>query len=257
MQLHPQQLAAQFEQVGVTPSTPMQRVLDTFTALQAARDANHSATAHAAAADGKLTPANAAKLLTEHAQRLVVADKIRAAFDDFESPLSAAWYAAIREAHADLLNQLRECFAEPAGIVQSAGRFFGPDARSDDVLAGGPEAVTAWQQLAEATAALAAIRSVRVQIADIANEGEQSAAWWVASISDAAALERAERAYMSPGNAFLSLANTGFELRLNSAAEANRLIAKAQRVTTERQAKAEEERAAAFRATLPDFTPAG
>ena len=257
MQLHPQQLAAQLEQVGVRPSPPMQEVLDTFTALQAARDANHTATAQTATADGKLTPTNAAKLLTEHAQRLVVADKIRAAYDDFENPLRRVWYAAIREAHADLLEQLRERFAEPANVAQSAGRFFGSDPTPDDILAGGPEAVELWQRLSDALSALSAIRSVRAQIADIAGEGDQQAAWWVANVSDAPSLQLAHRVFSGTGDAFLNLAHAGFELALNSAAEADRIVATAQRVTTERQAKADQERAAAFRATLPDFTPAG
>lgn len=253
MQQPPQYFARELDAIGVTITKSMRSVLDTLSALQACRDTNHAEAARLDSSGDRLTAGNAAAKLKEHATCLVVADKVATAYLDFESTCNAAWYEAVRSAHASLFGQLRERFAEHAAVVQTAGLYFGSDATDGEVLAGGVEAVAVWQKLSDATGKLILVRSCRVQLAEIAHEGEQSVEWYIDGAADAEALDLARRVYAEPGDVFLNLAHAGFTLRLNSPAEAAKVAAGAQAVSDARETEAREAALAEHRASWPAF----
>ena len=249
----PTTFARQLETVGVALPAEATAALTTLATLRETTDAQPAASLPDMAT---LTPKNAAQLLTEHAQRLNTLEKMATALPQFEGIAVNQFRTTIRDNADKLLIGLRTPFDEAASVVQVAGRHFPPGASDSHVLAAGPDAAAAWHQLGAALATLDTIRSIRVQIGDLAGHGEQRPEWYIDGASDATALEAAHRAYYATGNAFHGLAAAGFTLRLNTEAEATQVAAHARQVSNDREAAEREQALAAHREEWAPFLAA-
>ncbi|CAN5322016.1 hypothetical protein BH11ACT1_BH11ACT1_18080 [soil metagenome] len=236
----PSTFTRQLESVHVELPKAARVALDALTALRTALDT--TPTANDFEAPGKLTAASAADALHELARRLTVHEKSGAAHVELQRIAVTQFHKAIRSNADQLITALRKPFDEAATIVHTAGRHFPPGASHAAILAAGPEAASAWHQLGAAITQLDTIRSLRMQIGDVAGHGEQTVEWYIESATDAKALEAAQRAYTGVGNAFHALAAAGFTLRLNTEDEAHKVANLAVKVSTER-AKADEDAA--------------
>jgi hypothetical protein len=189
---------------------------------------------------GTLTPENIRARMIEAATVAAAAERIRLAAQTIEQGVIGTVNAWIRADAANIIKAMRPTFDKAAATVQTAGKHFAPNATAAQVLDGGAAAAAAHEKLADALATLDRLRTLRVAVAYVAREGEQTATWWIAQARDLAALEQAQRAYSGTGNAFHALAHEGFTLRMSTEAEAARVAAGA-RVTTETEEAAQRE----------------
>lgn len=243
----PIQFATHLERAGIPVPKAATTELATLLAITEARTADPLAALLNAAHEGKVTSKTAADHVAQLADAIGRSEHIEAAARQLEQPIVARWYAALRASEDELMSAIAERAAEPLAVVQEAGRHFGTDARSDDVLGAGVEAVKTWEALTGAVAKLDLLRNIRAQLGDLWHHGEQDVTWWIAGADDGAHLEHAHRAFTAPGNAFHNLAAEGFTLRVNGKAEAEQVASGARLVDAKREQAETERRAAGLR----------
>lgn len=221
--------------------------LATLETLAEATQVDYVAAAKADAAAGKVTAKTAASHLHNLADALIRAERFEEAARHLEQPIVARWYTALRDSEDELFAALVTAAAGPLSVVQEAGRHFGTDATPDEVLSAGIDAVTVWEQLTQALGSLDLIRNLRVQLGDVWRQGEPSVTWWIAGADNGDHLAHAHLIYTRPGNTFHNLAEAGFDLQVNTAAQASAVARGARTEDTKRQRIEADAKASALR----------
>lgn len=215
----PKSFAARLTRLDVKLPKAAADALDILEILDDTVNEDQAAIVARDAAAGRITAKTAREYLLDHAARLVAHERAKAARDQIAAPVHAQWRAAIRAGAPALLDALASRFDEQAPVVQQAGAAFPVDATPAQLVEAGPLAVELHGRLGAALDKLNAIRNVRVEIADyLGHAHEQNASWWITDAGDD--IDRADRAYSAPGNAFHNLAAGGYTLRLNDHDEA-------------------------------------
>ncbi|MDE8668003.1 hypothetical protein PY310_05320 [Pseudarthrobacter sp. H3Y2-7] len=193
---------------------------------------------------GTITPKNIAAKLTESAIAIMAAERIITAAEGTQSAINTLYFGALK-AHADkLVTALRPAFDEAAKVIQTAGKYFAPDANERDILSAGMEAVEAWHNLAAAKVTLTQIINARATIADTERDNSPAYLHYISGNYTQAQLWQAEAEYTGVGHGLHNLARAGFTLHLNTKAEALKLAETARTKTEQQQAQAEAARIA-------------
>lgn len=252
-----QLLARQLAALGVDLPAEAKRALAVFAAAMAAAEASPAEDLRLAFEAGKITPQNAGRMVQEAARNENARTAALGLARDLDRPVSRAATRALAEDGDRIVTELRPAFAAAAETVRRAAETFAPDADPATVLASAPDAAALWQQLAAAAQTLDAICGVRIGLAGCGyGNASPVVAAFVTAVADTAALRKAEALHgNSPGvgGMWHALIAGGFELRLNTAAEAAAVIAKAtaadassRRAEEARTAAANQERAKAW-----------
>jgi hypothetical protein len=245
--IHYTRLIADLEQHGVKTDKTVTEAVAVIEAARAVVDTRPIADLRAAYETGQISATNAADAITQAATLAVASERIREASGALQDAANATLRRWVGAREDQIVKALRPAFDKAAATVQLAGRYFAPNATSDQILAGGSDAVRAREGLAAALDTLAAIRNCRVQVADCAGNPEQDATWYIEGARDLDHLDEAHRTYSGSGNAFHALAHAGYTLRLNTKTEAAKVAHGARNVSDAEEAKRREQRVAAMR----------
>jgi len=199
--------------------------------------------------DGTTTIDNIGDKLRETAVAMLAAERIPAAAHATQSAVNGAFFTGIRTNADSLIKALRKPFDTAAKTITEAGRHFSPDANAGTVLAAGPAAAQAWEDLTAARNTATQVRNARVIIADAERDNTPNYLHYIAPVTDLGRIQLAEALWHSTGDALHHLTHEGFTLRLNTAAEAQSMVNTAK---TTAQRAAEQADAAARAARLAD-----
>jgi hypothetical protein len=192
-------------------------------------------------AAGKLTAENAAERITAAAVASVAADRAHDVARDLGRHLDRHANAALLDEADAIIEHLRPTFDTAAARLAATLDALGPDATAATVLRAGTIGAQAWQDRTDALATLADLRGIRVALAQLGyGPRGQDASWYLAAAPDAHTLANATALLRGDGNVWIKFLAAGYDLRLNTATEAEALTNGARRATEATEAEARE-----------------
>jgi hypothetical protein len=229
-----QQFAHALQALGVELPADAAEAVDTWAAASVLRSESPEGALRDAASAGTLTAENVGAAITSAAAALVARDKVPEMVSSLDFPLSRRFVQAIQTNADQIVLAMREQFDAAADELAKAATVVPLDADAAAVLNLGPDAATAWHQLAHAAGVLDAIASARTNLARRyahADRSQLGAALFVAGVETSQDLDRANAAYSGAGpymtgapqpqgGAWRRLLDAGFTLHLNTVAEA-------------------------------------
>lgn len=190
-----------------------------------------------AAAAGTVNEHNVLDALTEAGSAINAGKEARTLIAELNYPLTQRFANAITAHADDIVIALRPAFERAAVALTRAAGVIPADIDADRVLEMGPDAMTAWQTLAQAGGALDAIANIRNTLANNFgyDHGGARVAAYLDSVTDADELthyefvfrgvEHAQRLDNVRGGTWAHLTRRGAQLALNTRAEAQQVAA--------------------------------
>ncbi len=190
-------------------------------------------------ANGSLTLEDFPARLRAAALELAAKGSARAVLRDLHNPLTRHAARAVRDDGDRLITELRRPFDQAKTSMTTAGSLFDENTRPEQVLALGPEAAAAWQQMTADADILDLVRAARMDMSRWGyGTAPQRTLLFTSGIDTTDQLAVAEQAFSrsaGPGRHWHALA-VGFHLHLGTAEE---VIATQARLRTDAEQQAE------------------
>lgn len=225
-------IARTFEKLDLPLPPDAQLVVDVQAAAGAAATDDPIAPLRADLLAGTVAPADVKRRVDEAAVALLVREKARDVNDDLARVLTALACRALVNNGDAIVAILRPRFDAAADVLAATTSLLG-DMTQKAALAAGAGALNAWQRRDAALVQLNLVRRARLLLAESGYGPEhEDASWWVAAITDPANANHAYR------DKFAGLLGAGYQLRLNTAAEADEILGGARLTIAHRDAEA-------------------
>ncbi len=219
----------------------------------------------AAMLNGELTPDNVGERIRAAALELTAQEKARTLAGELSYPVRRVAGEALGDGHEQILADLRSRWDAAAKAITDATRHITPTTTATEALEAGVDASDAWRSLNGHASVLSAIATIRMTLATTWRCGDATlpvVAYFVRMPKNTPPHQRyaigatvlttddplavASALYdedSGPGGRWLRLASASYPLRLNTNAEARKVVADATEAQ-QRHAQAEEERIA-------------
>lgn len=193
-------------------------------AVRAAAAARPVAQLEADLAAGRIPAAEAADRITATATAVLAAERAGIIARDLAPVVARRARAAFAASGDAIVEALQTAFDRAVAAVIEAAAILGPSPDERRVLDLGPTALDAWHARQAAAEHLRKLHRTRQRLADAGygttSDGLVDALAYLGPATPADAIDAARRAYRAPGLGVLNLAERGFALHLNTAAEA-------------------------------------
>lgn len=220
-------LELKLQTLGVKTPPGLARVLAVRAALTAEVYADDPVVALCAAVEnGEITKANAAKRVNDAAQRRSVREHAVQIARETELSFSRLASRELVAAADTLIAALQPTFDAAIDGIRTAARYFTADATEAAILAAGPDAAAAWQQLGSHRGTADLIFHVRMTLARSRyGPAEPPAALFLASAADLDVAANTFGDDRGPGGRWHRLIDAGVDLHLTTADDAQTLLA--------------------------------
>lgn len=240
-------LAMKLEAMGVTPPDPMVNALAVWVAVNQVSTDDVLADLAQRVADCNIDKKEAVKSVKAAAVALAQRDWGTQVARNLSGSFVRAQKLVIHHNADEIVTRMRVPFDESVATITEAIAVVGPDPEAAAVRGAGPVVHAQYDRWESAMQCLAKIEQVLARMVPMGyGRDGQRVTWFLAEAFDQDAIDTAQNVWQAPGNGFTHLIHAGYQLHLNTAAEATALATAAQAVSQEAaDADAEAARAAA------------